>query len=135
MLIIVSCSSSFFALNGQYSYCHHYFLPVAYAQYTRAEPSSEGPTFSDPNIKSEVVFEGLDNPTSMAFLGPDDILVLQKNEGTVNRIVDGTMLEEPLLRVDVGQQVEWGMLGIAISKNIPDHTYVFLYYTEAAPCC
>jgi aldose sugar dehydrogenase len=133
LLIIVFCSSSFFALNGQYCYCHQYFLPVAYAQYTRAEPSSEGPTFNDPNIKSDVVFEGLDNPTSMAFLGPDDILVLQKNEGTVNRIVDGKMSEEPLLRVDVGQQVEWGMLGIAISKNIPDHTYVFLYYTEAAP--
>lgn len=40
------------------------------------------------------------------------------------------MLEEPLLHVDVGQQVEWGMLGIAIS-NISGHTYVFLYYTEA----
>ncbi|MDW0176917.1 MAG: PQQ-dependent sugar dehydrogenase [Nitrososphaeraceae archaeon] len=132
LLIIVFCSSSFFALNGQYCYWHQYFLPVAYAQYSRAEPSSEGPTFNDPNIKSDVVFEGLDNPTSMAFLGPNDILVLQKNEGTVNRIVDGKMSEEPLLRVDVGQQVEWGMLGIAISKNIPDHTYVFLYYTEAA---
>lgn len=131
MMIIVSSSVSFLSLNGQFCYCHHYFLPVAYAQYTRAEPFSEGPTFNDPNIKAEVVFEGLDNPTSMAFLGPDDILVLQKNEGTVNRIVDGKMLDEPLLRVDVGQQVEWGMLGIAISKNIPDHTYVFLYYTEA----
>ena len=129
---MVFCSSSFFALNGQYCYCHQHFLPLAYAQYTRAEPSSEGPTFNDPDIKSDVVIEGLDNPTSMAFLGPDDILVLQKNEGTVNRIVDGKMSEEPLLRVDVGQQVEWGMLGIAISKNIPDHTYVFLYYTEAA---
>jgi aldose sugar dehydrogenase len=133
LLIIVFCSSSFFALNAQYCYWHQYFLPVAYAQYSRAEPSSEGPTFNDPNIKSDVVFEGLDNPTSMAFLGPNDILVLQKNEGTVNRIVDGKMSEEPLLRVDVGQQVEWGMLGIAISKIIPDHTYVFLYYTEAAP--
>jgi glucose/arabinose dehydrogenase len=131
-LVIVLCSSPFFALNEQYCYyCHHYFLPAAYAQYTRAEPSSEGPIFSNPNIKADVVFEGLDNPTSMAFLGPDDILVLQKNEGTVNRLIDGKMLEEPLLHIDVGQQVEWGMLGIAISNNIPEHTYVFLYYTEA----
>jgi aldose sugar dehydrogenase len=133
MLIMVLCSSPFFALNEQYCYhrCLGYFLPSAHAQYTRAEPSSEGPTFSDSNIKAEVVFEGLNNPTSMAFLGPNDILVLEKNEGTVNRIVDGKMLEEPLLHISVGQQVEWGMLGIAVSKNNPGHTYVFLYYTEA----
>jgi aldose sugar dehydrogenase len=129
-IIIVSSLFSFF-LNGMYCYCDQYFLPVAYAQYTKAEPSSEGPTFNDPNIKAELVFQGLENPTSMAFLGPDDILVLQKNEGTVNRIVDSKLIEEPLLQVNVGQQVEWGMLGIAISKNIPGHTYVFLYYTEA----
>ncbi|HZA68560.1 MAG TPA: PQQ-dependent sugar dehydrogenase [Nitrososphaeraceae archaeon] len=132
-IIIILSSSSFIILNGQYCnyHCLSYFLSTAYAQYTRAEPSSEGLTFSDPNIKGEVVFEGLDNPTSMAFLGPDDILVLQKNEGTVTRIIDGKMFEEPLLHVNVGQQVEWGLLGIAISKNIPGHTYVFLYYTEA----
>jgi glucose/arabinose dehydrogenase len=130
ILVIVLCISSFFASNGQYCYCFHYSLTVAYAQYTRAEPSSEGPTFNDPNIKAEVVFEGLDNPTSMAFLAPDDILVLQKDEGTVNRIIDRKMLDEPLLHVNVGQQVEWGMLGIAIS-NIPGHKYVFLYYTKA----
>ena len=129
---MVLYGSSFFALKGQYSYhCLGYFLPSTYAQYDRAKPSSEGPTFSDPNIKAEVLFEGLDNPTSMALLAPDDILVLQKNAGTVNRIIDGKMLEEPLLHVNVGQQVEWGMLGIAISKSIPGHTYVFLYYTEA----
>ena len=87
-MIVVSSLSSF-ALNGMHCYCDQYFLPVAYAQYTKAEPSSEGPSFNDPNIKAELVFEGLENPTSMAFLGPGDILVLQKNEGTVNRIVDG----------------------------------------------
>jgi len=128
---MVLYGSSFFGLKGQYCYhCLGYFLPSTYAQYDRAKPSSEGPTFSDPNIKAEVLFEGLDNPTSMALLAPDDILVLQKNAGTVNRIIDGRMLEEPLLHVNVGQQVEWGMLGIAISKSIPGHTYVFLYYTE-----
>jgi aldose sugar dehydrogenase len=132
ILVTILCSLSFLALNGQYCYyCFRYLLPASYAQYTRAEPFSEGPTFNDPNIKADVVIEGLDNPTSMAFIGPDDILVLQKNEGTVNRITGGKMLEEPLLHVEVGQEVEWGMLGIAVSKNIPGHTYVFLYYTEA----
>ena len=39
-------------------------------------------TINDPNLKTEVVFEGLESPTSMAFLGPDDFLVLEKNKGT-----------------------------------------------------
>jgi glucose/arabinose dehydrogenase len=101
----------------------------AYAAYTKAPPSAGGPTFKDPKLKAEVVFTGLDHPTSMAFLGPNDILVLQKNTGTVQRIVNGRMLPQPLLHVNVGQGVEWGMLGIAVAKH-NDITYVFLYYTE-----
>jgi aldose sugar dehydrogenase len=101
----------------------------AYAAYTRAPPSAGGPTIKDPTLKAQQIFTGLDHPTSMAFLGPNDILVLEKNTGTVQRIVDGQMLPQPLLHVNVGQEVEWGMLGIAVAKH-NDITYVFLYYTE-----
>src|SRR5256714_12336464 len=83
----------------------------------------------DPNLKVELFAQGLKSPTSMAFLGPNDILVLQKNTGTVQRIVNGQMLPQPLLHVYVGQEVEWGMLGIAVTRH-NDNTYVFLYYTE-----
>ena len=54
--------------------------------------ASQQPIIHDENLTVQVVFEGLKFPTSMAFLGPDDILVLEKNEGTVKRIVDGEML-------------------------------------------
>src|SRR6266487_409698 len=101
----------------------------AYAAYIKAPPSAGGPTINDPKLKADVVFSGLRLATSMAFLGPNDILVLQKNTGTVQRIVNGQMLPQPLLHVYVGQQVEWGMLGIAVTKH-NDITYVFLYYTE-----
>jgi hypothetical protein len=36
---------------------------------------------NNPNLKVEEVSDGIDFSTSMAFLGPDDILVLEKNEG------------------------------------------------------
>jgi aldose sugar dehydrogenase len=88
------------------------------------------PTINDPNIQAEIVIEGLDFPTSMAFLGPDDILVLEKEKGTVQRIVNGNMLEKPLLDVNVATKSERGMLGIAVAKN-QTNTYVFLYYTES----
>jgi aldose sugar dehydrogenase len=66
----------------------------------------------------------------MAFLGPNDILVLEKNTGNVHRITNGQMLPQPLLHANVATQIERGMLGIAVTKNGPT-TYVFLYYTEA----
>jgi glucose/arabinose dehydrogenase len=80
----------------------------------------------------ELVSEGLELPTSMAFLGPDDILVLEKDKGTVQRIVNGKMLPEPLLDVNVANKSERGMLGIAVTKNgTTNNTYVFLYFTES----
>lgn len=82
-----------------------------------------------PNLKVELVAQGLRSPTSMAFLGPNDILVLEKDTGTVQRITNGKMLPQPLLQVPVSATNERGMLGIAIAKHNNGPTYVFLYYT------
>src|SRR5918911_2640798 len=85
----------------------------------------------DPNLKVELVTQGLRSPTSMAFLGPNDILVLEKDSGTVQRIIDGKMPPQPLLQVPVSTTDERGMLGIAVAKHSNGApTYVFLYYTK-----
>ena len=84
----------------------------------------------DTALGVETVAEGLEFPTTMAFLGPNDFLALEKEKGTVQRIVNGKMLPEPLLDVNVGASQERCMCGIAISTNTPGHTYVFLYFTE-----
>jgi len=70
----------------------------------------------------------------MAFLAPNDILVLEKNTGKVDRIVNGKLLPNPVLDVAVANYIERGLLGIAISPTIlsPDgKRYVYLYYTQA----
>src|SRR5919197_6449629 len=102
---------------------------------SRASVAGKGPTVNDPNLKVEEVFNGLEEATSMAFLGPNDILVLEKDKGTVQRIVDGKMQPDPVLDVNVANLNERGMLGIAVAKqtnnnNVPSR-YVFLYYTES----
>jgi aldose sugar dehydrogenase len=92
----------------------------------------EEPFIKDPNLGVELVSSGgLELPTSMAFLGPDDILVLEKDKGTVQRIVNGEMLPTPVLTVDVASQVERCMCGIAVLKSDSGTVYVFLYFTEA----
>jgi aldose sugar dehydrogenase len=55
----------------------------------------------------------------------------------VKRITNGEMLDEPLLDVNVANQKEQGMLGMAIerkelSEKNEETVSVFLYYTEAA---
>lgn len=101
------------------------------AESTQAGIKDPGPRIKDFHLKIDLVYNGFKFPSSMAFLGPNDILVLEKNEGLVERIVNGKLLPQPLLRVPVANIGERGMLGIAIAKNQNGHTYVFLYYTKS----
>jgi len=86
---------------------------------------------SDPNLKVEVFFKGLKFPTSMEFLGPSDLLVIEKNNGTVQRIINSSLIPGPVLDVNVANGGERGMLGLALSKYINEPPYVFLYFTES----
>jgi len=109
-----------------------------YAQQQNKPQSNNGIVLSDPNLKLELVTSGLDFPTTMAFLGQDDFLILEKS-GTVKRVTNGVVLDKPLLQVDVNVKDERGLLGIAVNqknenyngtfipnKDIPHN--VFLYY-------
>src|SRR5207249_3778129 len=66
-------------------------------------------------------------------------LVLEKDKGTVDRIVDGQMIKPPLLHIKVATEVEHGMLGIAvaginkgqsITSTSVATTSLFLYNTQ-----
>jgi aldose sugar dehydrogenase len=46
----------------------------------------------DTNLIITELVSGLNSPTTMAFIGPNDILVLQKNDGKVLRIVGNLIL-------------------------------------------
>ena len=102
------------------------FASAEFIYYSTAEPIT-----NDHNLKAEIVYKGIDFPTSMAFLNSDDILVLEKNNGIVRRIINGMSLSEPLLDVNVANANERGLLGIAVAKNEENTTNVFLYYTES----
>src|ERR671919_1040235 len=96
---------------------------------TEEQPDVE-PKIKDKNVRAELVFEGEMNPSTMAFLGNDDILLLELTSGKVFRITNGVLQTEPVLDVNISNEAERGLLGISISKSTPGHTYVFLYFTE-----
>ncbi len=89
------------------------------------------PSVIDPDFKVETVVTGLSTPTTMGFVGPDDILVLQKNDGKVMRVLNGVLQATPVLDLPVANNFENGLLGIVIVQS-PPFTYVYLYYTEAS---
>ena len=88
------------------------------------------PSIIDPDFKVETVVSGLSTPTTMGFVGPDDILVLQKNDGKVRRFLNGVLQATPVLDVNVATSGERGLLGIAIVQSADD-TFVYLYFTKS----
>ncbi len=115
----------------------------------------EPPLINDENLQIAQLIDELKFPTGIDFLGENDLLVLEKNTGQVKRILDGEILNEPVLDVNVASESERGLLGIAIlntkslsnsgtttitsnEKNLQEKSTldneeevkVFLFYTE-----
>src|SRR6266545_4515509 len=89
-----------------------------------------GPTLEDPRLAVRTVVGGLVTPTSMAFLGRNDFLVLEKNTGKVKRVVNGIVAATVLdLAVNFGS--ERGLLGIALHPRFPRNPGVYLFWTAS----
>src|SRR5215510_5720971 len=89
-----------------------------------------GPTVIDPNLRVRTFADGLDQPTSMAFLGPNEFFVLEKATGQVKWVVNG-VVQGSVLDLAVNSGVERGLLGIALHPSFPATPYVYLYWTES----
>src|SRR5688572_11964086 len=92
----------------------------------------EGPTLVDPNLTVRTVVDGLDMPITMAFIGEDDILVLEKGTGRVRRVIDGVVQPAPVLDLAVNSASERGLLGIALHPDFPEEPSVYLYWTASS---
>ena len=104
----------------------------------------EPPIVYDQNLRITQLINGLQFPTGIDFLDVNDMLVIEKNTGQVKRILNGEVLNEPVLDVNVASESERGLLGIAIlntkqanfandgsrENNLNNGIKVFLFYTE-----
>jgi glucose/arabinose dehydrogenase len=88
-----------------------------------------GPSLVDSNLAVRAVTTNLSQPTSMAFIGTNDILVLEKASGKVQRVVDG-VIASTVLDLPVNSGSERGLLGIALHPDFPSNPKVYLYWTE-----
>ena len=85
-----------------------------------AQLQSFNPSVKDPDFVVQVYIPNLSQPTSIAFVNDtgnkDDgmtLLILQKNDGIVRVVRNGILADHPALDVNVANQGEQGMLGMA----------------------
>jgi uncharacterized protein (TIGR03118 family) len=104
-------------------------------------PPPQGPTMVDPSLTVTTVVSGLDQPTSMAFLGPNNFVVLEKASGKVQHVVNGALAAPlqfvtpagaTLPNLPVNNASERGLLGIALDPNFTSNHLVYLYWTESS---
>ncbi|MEO7838954.1 MAG: PQQ-dependent sugar dehydrogenase [Anaerolineales bacterium] len=93
---------------------------------------SGGPVMLDNRLGVRPVVTGLDLPTSLAFLGPNEFFVLEKNTGKVQYILNG-VVDHTALDLAVNNFSERGLLGIALDPNFASNHFVYLYWSCVAP--
>lgn len=97
-------------------------LPVALsATSTRADLTPAA------GFTSETVISGLEDPTGLAFAGPDRLLVARQ-PGVVEVVADGTLQATPLLdlRDEVGFGWDRGLLAVAVDPAFELTRFVYL---------
>jgi glucose/arabinose dehydrogenase len=90
--------------------------------------AQSGPTVVDPNLAVRTVVSGLVTPSSLAFLGPGDFLVLEKDTGQVKRVANG-VVEDVVLDLSVNFASERGLLGIALHPRFPADPGVYVFWS------
>jgi len=87
-----------------------------------------GPVLVDRNLMVNEKVGNLVTPLGIAFLGPDDMLVIEKNTGKVVRVTGGEMAGT-VLDLSVNAASERGLLGITLHPDFPSDPGVYLYWS------
>lgn len=94
-------------------------------------PPPGTPEMIDTSLKVTTVVTGLNQPTSMAFLGDSDFLILEKASGKVQHVVKGAIVGTAI-DLAVNSASERGLLGIALQPDFAQTHGVYLYWTESS---
>jgi glucose/arabinose dehydrogenase len=89
------------------------------------------PSVVDPDLAVRTAASGLEQPISLAFIGRNDMLVLEKASGKVQRVRNGTV-HSTVLDLAVNSASERGLLGIALDPHFFVSGRVYLYWSESS---
>ena len=83
-------------------------------------------------VTVEVVAQGLKVPWGLVF-APDGRLFLTERGGVIRVIEDGRLLPDSYAELDVAQEGEGGLLGLALDPDFETNGYLYIYYTYRNP--
>jgi aldose sugar dehydrogenase len=109
-----------------------WLIALCSATNTHVAAQSGNPTMHDPNLAVRPLLTGLVTPISLAFLGANEMLILEKNTGKVQHIVNGAF-QNTALDLAVNASSERGLLGITLDPGFANNHFVYLYWTCRAP--
>ena len=95
-----------------------------------AQTPAPPPEVLDPDLAVRTTVSGLTQPTSMAFIGSNDFLVLEKASGQVKRVRNGAV-PDTVLDLAVNSNSERGLLGIALHPKFKRNGWVYLFWSES----
>jgi aldose sugar dehydrogenase len=99
---------------------------------TTGTASQAAPVVTDPALAVTTAVSGLSQPIGLAFIGPGDMLVVEKASGQVRRVIGGVPQPLPVLDLPVNSNSERGLLSIALHPQFPAVPQVFLFWTESS---
>ena len=105
-------------------------LAVAVPLAAAAAAPAQEPQLLDDDLAVRAAVSGLNQPVSMAFIGEDDMLVLEKASGQVKRVTDGEV-RGVVLDLAVNSASERGLLGIALHPKFRKNGWVYLFWSES----
>jgi glucose/arabinose dehydrogenase len=90
--------------------------------------SNAAPRLFDSRLAVRTVVSELTLPIGLAFIGPGDALVIEKNSGKVLRLSNGQPAST-VLDLGVNNGSERGLLGIAVHPQFPANPGVYLFWS------
>src|SRR5690554_6770472 len=95
----------------------------------KANVNSENEVPLEEIPKVSVVAENLSVPWALAFL-PDGKILVTERGGTVKLIDNSNILD--IATIEILQENESGLHGIAVDPDFEENNYIYLYYTRRA---
>jgi len=93
---------------------------------------TRGPVKLPSGFQIETVVTGLSGATAMEVL-PDGRILICEQEGRLRVVKNGTLLNRPMLSLDVENYWERGLIGVTVDPNFPETNWLYICYVVGKP--
>ncbi len=106
---------------------------VAAAAFASSSGTASAQMPTPDSVTPQLVAEDLEFPTNMAVAPDGRVFFTEKDTGRIRIMQGGEVLDAPFVELNsTTNNLENGLLGIAMHPDFPDEPWVYVYYSSAA---